>query len=305
MECSIAEIIDYLNKTKVFLNVLSVEEIKTGRSGAKLFLVVDNGVKYILKNAPHSKDYVKELSFYIFNKEVNLPFAPETLYMENHVYYGILIVMYFYEPIKHNKWDKKLIDKAINLCVQINTFDLNKLGSLNLKYNNIIIDQRLAKQSCEAWKYIINQHNNYFDEKIIDDIYKKIDMICPILNEEPHFFCHGDFHPENVLLRGEELLICDWQNVNIGKGIGEISYFISRALGFGIKLNEDEMIEDYCKKMSEYKKISKFTLIMEKNASTLFTTFLLWPNHLKNNSRERVSLIYNGMVKAFNNIIMN
>lgn len=126
-----------------------------------------------------------------------------------------------------------------------------------------------------------------------------------MLNAEPHSICHGDYHPENILSDGKNLLICDWQNIGIGKGIGDISFFISRALGFGIPMDEDSILDYYCQQLSLYrnKPVDKEVLLKEKAAANLLTTFSFWADYLQNSPIDRVAPIYRGMVQSYEFLI--
>ena len=162
-------------------------------------------------------------------------------------------------------------------------------------------------KSYDLWNKIICKHRNYFESNIIDNIFKMLDFICLILNNDPHYICHGDFHPENILMNNHEIIICDWQRINIGKSISEIFFFISKALDFGINIIENEIIEYYCQKLSEYKmeNVDKLKIQKEKNASILYITFIHWPYFLQNSNIERINIHYNNMDQAYNNLINN
>ena len=123
----INKIINHLETKKVFQYPVTYEKINVGASGAILFVINDCKNKYILKNSHpsyhndegHKNSYFKELSFYMLNKKMLLPFVPETIYLENHPDYGILLVMCYYEPVKHNEWNEDLLLKATDLCAQL------------------------------------------------------------------------------------------------------------------------------------------------------------------------------------------
>jgi len=309
MDIRIKNIVKYLTDKKVFTDITSIEPINTGASGAKLFLISDSKNNYVLKNAHHNNgghinSYINEYDFYKLNDKLKLPFVPETLYYENHRDYGIVLVLCFYKPISHNEWDTELLLKAVGLCAELNSLDIETVSDLNLNFNKVKIDHKFAKQSYEAWKYVINRHTGYFDSVIIDKIYKNLDIVCPILNAEPHYICHGDFHPENILSDGKKLFICDWQNISLGKCMVDISFFISRATAFGIEINDNELFDYYCAKLSEYRQtmVDKSILQKDKDASVVLNTFLYWAYYLKDGGIERISPLFESMVNSFNNL---
>ena len=138
--------------------------------------------------------------------------------------------------------------------------------------------------------------------EIVNDIFENLNIVCPILNNGYHNICHGDFHPENILFdTAKNLIICDWQNVKIGKGISDISFFIERAIGFGINVNADKLINYYCTCLSKYtdRVIENDILLKEKSAAALLTIFSFWAYYLKESEKERIFPFYNEMVNSF------
>jgi len=62
----------------------------------------------------------------------------------------------------------------------------------------------------------------------------------------PVTLCHGDFHSENVLIGHDEaLVLSDWQEVGIGRGPEDLSFFIQRATFSGGKVPVEDMFEAY------------------------------------------------------------
>ena len=303
------QIISYLNAQGIFRHPVTYEKINVGASGAKLFLLTDGERKYVLKNAHpsyhsdagHIASYQRELAFYRLNRKNRFSFVPETLYLEDHPDYGVLLVMRYYRPIQHAEWNEALLHKAVDLCARLHSTKGSALADLGLRYNHVAINREATNRAFEAWKQVARQHEGALDPKIIDGIYRDIEVVCPVLNAEPHFICHGDFHPENILTDGETLFLCDWQGIGIGKGIGDISFFISRALGFGIALPADGLLDCYCSLLSQYRNetIDKQVLLKEKAAANLLNTFSFWAYHLQNRELDRVLPLYRDMAESY------
>lgn len=301
--------ITYLTEIGVFKDVLSCEPITLGSGGAKLFTVTDKGKRYVLKVAHKSfrdtadfmKSYEKELAFYQLNKQLKLPYLPNTIYAENHPQYGVLLVMDCYLPIAHNQWNLTLQKQAVDLCAKFNSTPLELVKPLGLQYAPVQIDKEFTHNSYQAWVEVLNEHGNKFDRKLLDEMYKNIEIVCTVLNQNPQYLCHGDFHPENVLYDGEQMYICDWQGVHIGKSVGDFSFFLSRGMGFGIRMPEDTLLDYYVERLSEYTgtQINKTTLLKEKAASNLLVTFSHWANYLKGCPYETVAGHFNGMVTDY------
>ncbi len=302
-------IFSYLELNQIFTNKVTYEAITIGAGGAKVYIITDGEKKYVLKNIPKyiqtdkniNNSYERELHFYELFESLRLPYIPNTIFYENSNEYGIILVMNYYSPIKKESWDLNLQKQAVDICAKINSIPIDKINSLKLQHQKIDINKQSAENSYNDWKLVLNQYKGKFEDKVLDEIYENIEIVCPVLNCEPHCLCHGDFHPENILYDGNQLIVCDWQGINIGKSISDISFFISRGHGMGIDMKEEHLLDYYCERVSLYRNsfIDKETLLKEKYASTVLCTFSFWAQYLKNSSFEQVAIQYNGMVDAF------
>lgn len=304
----INEIINYLTNIGVWKSVVSFEPITLGASGAKLFTVDDGIKKYVLKvthksfhcDEKHFKSYQKEYDFYQLNQTLQLPYIPKIIYSETHSEYGILLVMEHYQAIAHEQWNLDLQKRAVDLCAKLNSIPLEQVASLGLSWTPIQIEEDFTRNAYQNWINVINEHEGRFDCNILDILYKNLGEVCRVLNTEPQHISHGDFHPENILTDGEQLYICDWQGIHIGKGAGDISFFMSRGMGLGIHMDADILLPYYCERLSEYtgKHISLETIQKESNATTLLVSFSFWAEYLKNVPYERVAQHFYEMVDA-------
>ncbi|BCN28999.1 aminoglycoside phosphotransferase family protein [Anaeromicropila herbilytica] len=302
-------IFSYLENNQIFTNNVTYKAITIGAGGAKVYIITDGEKKYVLKHIPkylHTdiniyNSYERELHFYELNELLRLPYIPNTIFHENSNEHGIILVMNYYSPINKESWNINLQKQAIDICAKINSIPIDKINSLDLQHQKIEINKQSTENSYNDWKFVLSQHKDKFEDKVLDEIYKNIEIVCPVLNSEPHCLCHGDFHPENILYDGDQLFVCDWQGINIGKSINDISFFISRGLGMGIDMKEEQLLDYYCERVSLYKNkiINKEKLLKEKYASTVLCTFSFWAQYLKNSSFEQVAIQYNGMVDAF------
>jgi len=295
------KVIDYLKMNKVFLNVDHIERMVVGSGGAQLYIIKDNCNEYVLKISGRNNNsaMLNEIKFYSLNK--NFKFVPKIIYTENHSDYGVIIIMKKYQSIRHDEWNYNLQLKAVDLCAKLNSTNKDIISKLGLEFKSVTLNNEFLKKSYDDWKYVVYKYNWNFDTNIIDEIYKKLGIVCPILNNGYHYLCHGDFHPDNFLLDNGNLLLCDWQNINVSKGIGDISFFIDRAIGFGINIDEEEIINNYCFSLSKYMNgyIQKDTLLKEKSASALLNIFSYWAYYLKNCSKEKILPYLNKMINSF------
>ena len=304
----ITKILKYLTDISVFNKVLSFEEITMGKGGAKIYKINAGEKIYILKSAHKDfglddegiNSYIKELNFYNLSLSLNLPFVPKPVYTEIHPEYGIIILMDCYKTLSPAAWTSELQMKAADLCAKFNSIAFKKLDSMELKWNPTVIDENFSKNSLATWLKVLDEHKGKFDPYILDIIYKNLKEIAAVLNEPPHYFCHGDFHPENILTDGEKLYICDFQGLNIGKCAGDINFFISRGSSMGINIDSEKLLSYYAERLSQYtgKETDTETLEKERCASSLLVTFSFWADYLHNADFIKVKLHYDEMVNA-------
>jgi thiamine kinase-like enzyme len=142
---------------------------------------------------------------------------------------------------------------------------------------------------------------NDFDIRKIEPIYNNFDNVCDVLNSGINCVCHGDFHADNMLLDNGRMILSDWQNINICSSAGDISFFISRGKSSGLIMNEDELIDYYCKRFYYYSRVNikKEEIYQIINASNVFTSFIHWPFYLKGADIDRVRDIYGNMLNSF------
>lgn len=305
------QIINYLAEKGLWKNSVKYEPITLGAGGAKIFLVhaAECGNDFVLKVAntecgcdqTHFDLCKKEYDFYKLNESLKLPYVPEIVYSENHKDFGIILVMKRYTPIAHEQWNIDLQKQAIDLCARFNSLPVDEFAKAGIVWKPVEISSETAEASCKLWSEVLSEHEGRFDCELLEIISKKLDSVCAVLNSEPHHVCHGDFHQENLLLDDTgKLYLCDYQAVTIGKGVSDLAFFISRGLGFGIPLNDDQLLSYYCECLSKYSgtAVKITTLKQERAASTLLNTFLFWAYFLKGTSYESVAVHYEEMKAA-------
>jgi hypothetical protein len=307
------DIINYLKQEKVFDDVNGYNEVKTGASGARIYEVeASNGhfiVKYVQKDECKIEDawslYEREWKFYSVFKDLKISFLPKVNYIKKEEDKNIVMVFDSYERIPHRQWSQPLQLKAVDLCARLNSIDIAFGEKIGIQYKKTETDKESLDNSYQEWQYVLNKYGSRFGGNVLKHIYENFIRICDVVNTPPYNICHGDFHPDNILLNYNggkaSLVICDWQNINISKGIGDIAFFISRSKDFDIEIDEDVLITHYCERLSFYtgKTVEKSEIYRVKNASTVITSFLYWAFYLTNADEKRVSDIYDEMAKAF------
>lgn len=303
-------IINYLERQGIFNDIISVTSINNGASGAKLIDITDRQGRYVIKHTHPllcqndnniMSSYEREWEFYsLFQESISLP-IPKVIYIERNPDYGNIIVFLYYKQVEFSLWSSELQLKAIDFCAKLHCLDTHLIKELGVEYKHISPNNEELNSSLNDWDYVLNRHDGHFDKEILKSILKKFSNICNILNSPLHNICHGDFHANNIMLNNGNIVVCDWQCVGIGKGAGDISFFISRGKAEGIAMNEVNLIDYYCERLSNYKKtqINKCDIYDVINASTVFVSFMYWAYYLKNADLNAVSEIYNKMVNSF------
>ncbi|NSW92430.1 MAG: aminoglycoside phosphotransferase family protein [Firmicutes bacterium] len=308
-------IINYLEKQGLFNEIILVTSINNGASRAKLIDVTDRRGRYVIKHTHPllcENDinmmyfYEKEWKFYsLFQENAELT-IPQVIYIERNPDYGNIIVFPHYKRIEYSLWSTELQLKAIDFCAKLHSLNTQLIKELDVEYKNICPDNEklyssLDDWNLDDWNYVLSLHEGHFDKEILKSILKRFDRICDILNSHPYSICHGDFHADNIMLNNEDLVVCDWQNVGLGKGASDVSFFISRGKAAGIDMNEDNLIAYYCERLSNYTKteINKTDIYNTINASTVFVSFMFWAYYLKNVDFNSVSKVYNKMINSF------
>ena len=304
----IREILNYLESKGVLKNIQTVEPVTLGQGGAKIYKIETNSNNYILKTAYLSlscdentmSSYRKELNFYRLNEKLKLPFVPKAFYCEEPPKYGILILLKCLNSVSHNEWNIDLQKKAMDMAARFNSLPTDLFEPLGIKWQPTVIDKNFSLEAYKDWVSVISEHEGKFDPKLLDAIYKNIYTVPSVLNTEPQYICHGDFHPENILTDGEKLYICDFQGLNIGKCAGDINFFISRGSSMGINIDSEKLLSYYAERLSQYtgKETDTETLEKERCASSLLVTFSFWADYLHNADFIKVKLHYDEMVNA-------
>ena len=315
-------IIELLIKNNVLNDKRELLPITAGAGGAHLYSVED---KYVVKyaNLPMldietRKQYRKEFDFYKICSNKKLDFIPQVIFQTANDD-EILIVMNLYIPIKVEEWDKNLQKSATQLCARINAVDTtdfirvfqNQEEKITEADNNDEQgeDPYPLSLSYQNWVNLQEKFPEYIDAVLLKEMYENFDNIDSYTNKLaiPETLCHGDCHPQNFLKNVDKLIICDWQGVGIGKGIGDIAFFISRGADMGLKIDRDKLIADYCGALLKYANIKVNVEVLYKKVATdeFGVSFRFWAHYLQGSDIGRVLNIYNAMVKSYNLLLAN
>lgn len=119
----------------------------------------------------------------------------------------------------------------------------------------------------------------------------QLQQVESFLSGFPVTVCHGDCHSDNVLRdEREDLIWADWQEVGIGPGPADVSFFIQRAFFAGGMVPDEAMIVAYHRQLEEHieERIPLALLQQVMDAIEVRAWILDWPPYLMQSSPEHL-----------------
>ena len=287
-----------------YLTGHNVTEIKVGESGADVYEI--DG-RYVLKHVVRQKlkeelfaAYTREVLFYRSQMKRQRVYLPEVLQAEASEQ-EMLIFMKKYRRPDRDTINAELIQHITKSLAALHTDTPPSFMHKNQKKAEALSDQVIAECLC-GWKSILAEQSGSFPENQLEEIAGRINHLIAWHDSEDRVLIHGDFHWDN-LLEDEHgnILLCDWQSVNLGGASGDLSFFLSRLGGDGIRINTTVFLDNYVNAIRKPsgKQIRMQDLIRHMNAANVITSFLFWHQYLHGSSEERVRGIYSKMTKDF------
>jgi len=165
------------------------------------------------------------------------------------------------EELSHLSWLRQLASPPDGTTLQHATESWHALAGLP-NYQTVLTSAEIA------WIEAMVSHMDYTDS---------------VLQAFPMTLCHGDCHHGNLLMDGDgEWRWADWQEVGIGRGPEDLSFFLQRARMAGGAVPEDAVVRAYhqCLEAAAGQSIRLTTVKQVVDASELRTLLLLWPPFL-------------------------
>ena len=287
-----------------YLNGHNVMEIKVGKSGADVY-EIDR--KYVLKYVFREKlkeelfdTYTREALFYqnqMTRQRIYLPKVLRAETSENE----ILIFMKKYCCPQRHTINAELIQKITKSLAALHTDAPPSFMCKEQQKAEPLSDQKIT-ECLRGWKSVLAEHSGSFYENQLEEIANKINHLIAWHNSEERVLIHGDFHWDNLLEdENGNILLCDWQDVNLSGASGDLSFFLSRLGGDGIRIDAAVFIDYYVNEVWKLsgKQIQRQDIIRHMNAANVITSFLFWHHYLHGVSEEQVRDIYSKMTKDF------
>lgn len=287
-----------------YLNGHDVAEIKVGQSGADVY---DIDGQYVLKHVVRQRlkedlfaTYTREALFYrnqMIRQRIYLPEVLQAEASENE----ILILMKKYCRPERYAINAELIQKITKSLAALHTDAPPSFMRKDQEKADPLSDQ-IITECLYGWKSVLAEHPGSFNESQLNEIASKINNLIEWHDTEDRVLIHGDFHWDNLLEdENGNILLCDWQGVNLGGASGDLSFFLSRLGGDGIRIDAEVFLDYYVNAIWELsgKQIQRQDIIRHMNAANVITSFLFWHQYLHGSSEERVGDIYCKMTKDF------
>jgi thiamine kinase-like enzyme len=154
-----------------------------------------------------------------------------------------------------------------------------------------------AKHAYETWQLLAQQPQ--FREILTDTTLRDIEVALVEVrtksdysSETPMTLCHGDCHLDNVLRDQKARLIwADWQEVQIGYGPSDLTFFIQRAEAKGANIAHDIVIAAYCNALGKagVQGINEDAIKTAMRESERQTRLLYWPDYMRGATTEAMT----------------
>lgn len=286
-------------KFEKYIEEHMIERIATGKSGADVYELDHSRIaKRVRRDLMQSDDdwdlYQREFRFYSCYNSEEYAFLPRVYHCcqtDNE----IQLVMEKYCSIDRCSLDDAMLGKIFFVLAQIHSISEPEFlpktdaGALQLEQDEII-------QYLNGWSDVIREHGNAFMENDLHRIGESINTVNKKVYSPKRACCHGDFHFDNLLADEDgNIIVCDWQNVNIGHVASDISFFLGRLSADGYGISKEKAIQMYCRFSTadvEYDEIA-----MQMSLANLNTSFIHWHNYLHGCSLERVRGVWKRMIE--------
>jgi len=288
------------------LSVNKLTPLSESASGAYVFSADD---KYVIKytnllelDSNARESLKKEYEFYkICDNKFEI--IPEVIFQYSSET-ELLIIFKKYQPIKDNEWTENLQNQVMEMCAKIHATNANDFSELFASNNAHQEDEtpHSLETSLESWSKLQSKFPESIDIFLLEEMYKNFNAAISHTDEIciPKTLCHGDYHPWNFLKNGDKAVICDWQNVDIGNGVGDVTFFLSRGKT-RLNISRDKLISAYIQHLSKYANIQldKNIVIKQIAVSEFDVSFKFWADYLQNASLDAVMGIYSKMVDSY------
>lgn len=295
--------------------VLQYDVLRSGVSGAYVyrlrFLSRDLVLKVTLRESPTyvQERACREMLFYRNLAHSIQIQVPSVIAMRSDEALGSSILLEAYEPSPPPAaWTEA---RYIMVAEQLGCFHAAFWGSAEELAN-----YRWLRKIGEVAKADVQQAYTYWERLSTERRFERVltrecqvwirEMLGHIHDVEaamsgfPVTLCHGDFHIDNILADPNgDLVIADWQEVGLGRGPEDLSFFLQRASFSGGAVPAEDMVRAYQRtlaaNMGEDMRVTDIRRVVD--AAELRARLLHWPAFLTAASKDQVADIL-GRIRA-------
>lgn len=290
-----------LDYAETYLKENEKKLLAGGKSGA---CVYDIQGEYVLKQI-YRAELGDDVLYEAYRKEVwwyasggaGLDCLPEVLDLRS-TQDEISILMKRYDRLSRQEINTELLGKIMRSLASVHGAEVPPLLKKKRCGAQPLLEEQI-RASVEGWRTVLDEHPGVFDHEPLERIAKEINRIIFWHNSEETVLTHGDFHWDNLLMDNQgRIIICDWQGVGTGAISGDLSFFLGRLRGDGIRVNERELVEAYGRETERLfgKKVTWEEIDGHIRAANVIISFRFWHEYLHGSSEGRVRDIYGKMV---------
>lgn len=151
-------------------------------------------------------------------------------------------------------------------------------------------DQRTTPQVIETakdkWRVVSESHARLFvctTPSSIKGYLAQVGYLDDVIGESPATLVHGDCHHGNLLINPTgRWAWADWQEVGVGHGASDLSFFLQRAAMAGADVPEGDALSSYVESLAGHGRSSPSTAELARHVHAHELRMLLvgWPHYL-------------------------
>lgn len=274
----------------------AAEMITTGQSGAEVYRLTDGSIAKRVRRAQLQDEekwaaYIHEARFYAGMMAGRYPFLPEILHCE-WTEAEIRIRMRGYTPLDRQQLTGAQLENIMETLSQVHALPLTDAVPQHPAQPQQLTDAEIA--GClEGWRTVLNEQNAAKGTVELEQIASEINALNRRHFSRRRCCCHGDFHFDNLLTDGRQIIVCDWQSVHAGHPAEDIAFFCSRLSADGCSADTAAAVQHYCRISG----IDPQEVDAQMRLADLNTAFVFWHHFLHGAPAETFRTIWEKMVE--------
>jgi Ser/Thr protein kinase RdoA (MazF antagonist) len=154
-----------------------------------------------------------------------------------------------------------------------------------------------ARHARETWLALAQRPQ--FHDVLTETVLHAIEAALVDISTTPEYgsdtamtLCHGDCHLDNLLRDQDgQLIWADWQEVCIGYGPSDLTFFLQRAEADGAAIAHDSVVTAYCTALEAagVAGVSERAVTGAMHESERRTRLLYWPDYMRDVTTEAMA----------------